>query len=150
GQGRVHRPQRRHRVGSTVVLLVLFASPISGAWLGHSSPGPADEIRPVDGPGDHVVRRRQIMRCALRPAAPTAVSTGMLRSSWNADPRASRQLENASDTPTSAAAGMVVTEMNTPMRALALASVRDTTPTSPARMATMTEYMLGVLMRFET
>ena len=74
----------------------------------------------------------------------------MLRSSWNADPLASCQLENASDTPTSAAAGMVVTEMNTPMRALALASVRDTTPTSPARMATMTEYMLGVLMRSET
>src|SRR5215475_4156277 len=100
--------------------------------------------------GDRAVRRRQIIRCVLRPAAPTATRTAMLRSSWSADPPASCQLENASDTPTSAAAGMVVTEMNTPLRALALASVRDTTPTSPARMATMTEYMLGVLMRSET
>src|SRR5215472_8591702 len=97
-----------------------------------------------------MVRRRQIMRCVLRPAAPTTMSTATLRSNWSTDPLASRQLENASDTPASAAAGMVVTEMNTPMRALALASVRDTTPTSPARMATVTEYMLGVLMRFET
>src|SRR5215813_291103 len=102
-------------------------------------------------PGDRAVCRRQIIRCVLRPAAPTVTRTAMLRSSWNADPLASCQLENASDTPTSAAAaGMVVTEMNTPMRALALASVRDTTPTSPARMATMTEYMLGVSMRSET
>ena len=45
---------------------------------------------------------------------------------------------------------MVVTEMNTPMRALARRSVSDTTPTIPASTATMTEKMLGVLMRSAT
>ena len=40
------------------------------------------------------------------------MSSTTLSSSWNSDPRASRQLEYAIEMPTEAAAGMVVTEMN--------------------------------------
>jgi hypothetical protein len=44
----------------------------------------------------------------------------------------------------------VVTEMNTPMSALALDSVSDTTPTIPASTATITEKMVGLLIRSAT
>ena len=92
---------------------------------------------------DRLERQLQIPRCAIRPAAPTAMSTPTLSSSCSADPAASVQLAKAIEMPTEAAAGMVVTEMNTPIRALARASVSDTTPTIPASTATMTEKTSG-------
>jgi hypothetical protein len=55
-------------------------------------------------------RWRQIARWVRSPTAPTTMSRTTLSNSWNADPRASRQLEYAIDMPTEAAAGMVVTE----------------------------------------
>jgi hypothetical protein len=100
-----------------------------------------------NAPGGRPMRQRQILRCVLRPTAPTTMSTTTLRSSCSADPHASLQLENAIDTPTDAVTGMVVTEMDTPMRALARASVRDTMPTIPASTATTGENTSGVLMR---
>jgi ATP-binding cassette, subfamily C, bacterial CydC len=101
------------------------------------------------GPADRV-QLRQISRCPRSASAPTMMSRLTLSSSCRADPPASCQLLNATDTAMSAAAGMVVMEINTPISGPALASVRDTTPTIPATTATTTENRLGELIRSET
>ena len=52
---------------------------------------------------DRLERQLQIPRCAIRPAAPTAMSTPTLSSSCSADPAASVQLAKAIEMPTEAA-----------------------------------------------
>jgi hypothetical protein len=73
-----------------------------------------------------------------------------LSASWTAEPQASVQLPNATDTPMSDAVGMVVTEMPTAIIVLDRASVSEMTPTTPARAATRKENELGASIRLET
>ena len=58
-----------------------------------------------------LVARCQRARWARSPRIATAVRTETLSASWTAEPQASVQLPNATDTPMSDAVGMVVTEM---------------------------------------
>ena len=73
-----------------------------------------------------------------------------MSASWTAEPQASVQLPNATDTPMSDAVGMVVTEMPTAIIVLDRASVSEMTPTTPARAATREENELGASIRLET